>query len=140
MPKRRGEAYDTPYTLPARLHRAGVRFCLTNGTLSNERNLPYAAGTAVAYGLPAEAGLAAITLEAARILGVADCVGSLEAGKDATLLITDGDPMEQPTAVERAWIGGRAVDLNDRHETLHAKYVEKYRRLGIDPGAGATNP
>ncbi len=140
LPRRRGDAYDAPYTLPARLHRAGVRFCLTNGSLWNERNLPYAAGTAVAYGLPAEVGLAAITLEAARILGVGDRVGSLEPGKDATLLVTNGDPMEEPTAVERAWIGGRAVDLDDRHKTLNAKYVEKYRRLGIDPGADGTRP
>jgi len=137
LPRRRGEAYDDPFTLPERLRRAGVRFCLTNGGVWNERNLPYAAATAVAYGLPAEAGLAAITLEAARILGVADRVGSLEAGKDATLIVTDGDPFEQPTNVERAWIEGRAVDLNDRHEALNAKYVEKYRRLGIDPGAHA---
>jgi imidazolonepropionase-like amidohydrolase len=141
LPRRRGDAYDAPYTLPERLRSAGVRFCLTNGGVWNERNLPYAAATAVAYGLPADAGLAAITLEAARILGVADRVGSLEPGKDATLIVTDGDPFEEPTAVERAWIGGRAVDLNDRHKTLNAKYEEKYRRFGADPGApGGSRP
>ncbi len=140
LPRRRGDAYDAPYTLPERLRAAGVRFCLTNGGISNERNLPYAAATAVAYGLPADAGIAAITLEAARILGVADRVGSLEPGKDATLIVTDGDPLEEPTAVERAWIGGRAVDLNDRQKTLNAKYAEKYRRLGVDPGAGGGSP
>jgi len=137
LPRRRGDAYDLPYTLPDRLRQAGVRFCLTNGSLWNERNLPYAAATAVAYGLPADAGIAAITLDAARILGVADRVGSLEVGKDATLIVVDGDPLEQPTHVEQAWIGGRAVDLDDRQKTLNAKYVEKYRRLGIEPGPGA---
>jgi len=141
LPRRRGDAYDAPYTLPERLRSAGVRFCLTNGGLYNERNLPYATATAVAYGLPADAGVAAITLEAARILGIADRVGSLETGKDATLIVTDGDPLEEPTAVERAWIGGRLIDLNDRQKTLNAKYTEKYRRLGVDPGAaGGSRP
>lgn len=137
LPRRRGDPYDAPYTVPARLAAAGVRFAIANGGTWNERNLPYAAATAAAYGLPADQALRAITLDAARILGVEDRVGSLEVGKDATLIVTTGDPLEQPSRVVRAWIGGRAVDLNDRQKTLHEKYREKYRRLGAVPTAGS---
>jgi len=133
LPRRRGDAYDAPFTVPARLHAAGVRFAIANGGSWNERNLPYAAATAAAYGLPADRALHAITLGAAEILGIADRVGSLEPGKDATLIVTTGDPLEQATQVTQAWIGGRAVDLDDRHKALHAKYREKYRRLGLAP-------
>ena len=69
-----------------------------------------------------------ITLYPAEILGVADRVGSLDAGKDATLIVTDGDPLETATQVEAAYIQGRPVDLNDRHKRLWKKYEEKYRR------------
>jgi imidazolonepropionase-like amidohydrolase len=137
LPRRRGDAYDTPFTVPARLAAAGVRFCISNGGSWNERNLPYAAATAAAYGLPADQALRAITLDAATILGIADRVGSLEPGKDATLIVTTGDPLEQPSQVQRAWIGGRAVDLNDRQKTLNEKYKEKYRRLGTVPAGGS---
>ena len=136
LPRRRGDAYDTPYTVPARLAAAGVRFAIANGGIWNERNLPYATATAVAYGLDPDAALRAITLDAATILGVADRVGSLEAGKDATLIVTTGNPLEQPSQVVRAWIGGRAVDLNDRQKTLNDKYREKYRRLATPASAG----
>ena len=70
----------------------------------------------------------AITLYPAQILGVADRVGSLEIGKDATLFVADGDPLETPTLVERAFVQGREVELNDRHKRLWHKYEEKYRR------------
>jgi imidazolonepropionase-like amidohydrolase len=133
LPRRRGDPYDAAYTVPARLHAAGVRFAIANGGTWNERNLPYAAATAAAYGLPADRALHAITLGAAEILGIADRVGSLEPGKDATLIVTTGDPLEQATQVTQAWIGGRAVDLDDRQKTLFAKYREKYRRLGLPP-------
>jgi imidazolonepropionase-like amidohydrolase len=131
LPRRRGDAYDAAFTVAARLEAAGVRFCIANGGTWSERNLPYAAATAAAYGLPPERALAAITLEAARVLGIDDRVGSLEPGKDATLIVTTGDPLEIATQVERAWIGGRSVDLTDRHKVLNAKYREKHRRLGI---------
>jgi imidazolonepropionase-like amidohydrolase len=133
LPLRPSDAYDDPYTVPARLHAAGVRFCIsTDEDAWNVRNLPYQAATAAAYGLPPEIALAAVTLFPAQILGVADRVGSLEAGKDATLLVTDGDPLEIATHVTAAYIGGRPVDLSDRHKRLWEKYKEKYRRLGIE--------
>jgi imidazolonepropionase-like amidohydrolase len=129
LPRRAAEAYDAPFTLPERLRAAGVKYCIAGAGkfgASNVRNLPYHAATAAAYGLPPEEALRAITLYPAEILGVADRVGSLTAGKDATLIVTDGDPLETPTQVERAFIQGRPVDLNDRHKTLWRKYLQKY--------------
>jgi imidazolonepropionase-like amidohydrolase len=139
LPRRRDEDYDAAFTLPARLREAGIRFCIageiggSSGSLpSNLRNLPYHAATAAAYGLPADEALKSITLYPAQILGVADSIGSLEPGKDATLIVTDGDPLEITTHVTAAYIQGRAVSLADRHKRLWEKYKEKYRRLGIE--------
>ncbi len=129
-PARRFDDYDVQYTLPAKLQAAGVRFCIAgDGSASNSRNVPHHAATAVAYGLPKEDGLKAITLYAAELLGIADRVGSLEIGKDATLIITNGDPLELSSSVEQAFIQGKKVDLRDKHKLLYEKYREKYRQL-----------
>jgi imidazolonepropionase-like amidohydrolase len=128
-PSRRFDDYDDPFSLPAKLRAAGIRFCIAGGGASNERNLPYQAATAAAYGLPADDALKSITLYPAQILGVADRVGSLEPGKDATLIVTDGDPLEIPTQVERMFIQGRDVDLTSRHTMLYEKYKTKYSRM-----------
>jgi imidazolonepropionase-like amidohydrolase len=132
LPRRRSDPYDAAYSLPSRLHRAGVRFCIAGVDrfgASNLRNLPYHAGTAVAYGLPADEALKAITLYPAQILGVDDRLGSLETGKEATLIVTTGNPLETATQVELAFIAGRRVDLASRHTELWWKYEEKYRRM-----------
>lgn len=130
LPQRRGDPYDAAFTVPNRLRTAGVEFCISGaGRMGNVRNLPYHAATAAAYGLPAEDALRSITLAPAKILGIADRLGSLEAGKDATLIVTTGDPLEIPTQVTRAFIQGRGVDLSDRQKKLWEKYREKYRRL-----------
>jgi imidazolonepropionase-like amidohydrolase len=134
LPQRRSDPFDAPYTLPERLRAAGVRYCIGASErfgASNLRNLPYHAATAVAYGLPADEALKAITLYPAQILGVADKVGSLGPGKDATLILTDGDPLETTTQVKMAFIQGRRVDLTTRQQQLWQKYREKYRRLGL---------
>ncbi len=129
LPLRPSDAHDEPYTLPARLYAAGIRFCIASADeASNVRNLPYHAAMAAAYGLPKDEAMKAITLHAAQILGVGERLGSLEAGKDATLIVTDGDPLEVPTHVEIAFIQGRKVDLSDKQKRLWAKYQEKYRR------------
>src|SRR5262249_50286434 len=102
LPPRRSDAYDAGYTLPARPRGAGIQYCIaapTGSAASNVRNVAHQAGMAVAYGLPADEALKSITLYAAQILGVADRIGSLEAGKDATLIVTDGDALEIPTQV-----------------------------------------
>ena len=87
--------YDTPFTLPKRLMDAGIKYCISGGGgYENERNLPYHAAVAASYGLPAQEAIKAITLYPAEILGIADRVGSLEEGKDATLIVTTGSPLE----------------------------------------------
>jgi imidazolonepropionase-like amidohydrolase len=135
LPSRRWENYDTPYTTPLKLHQAGVKYCISMSrgffVAAHIRNLPYHAATAAAYGLPKDEALKSITLYPAQILGIADRVGSLEPGKDATLIITDGDPLEIMTQVEMEFIQGRMIDLSDRHKMLYAKYQEKYRQLRL---------
>lgn len=135
LPLRRHDPYDHPFTLPNRLRLAGVRYCLAANDrfdAPNIRNLPYQAGHATAYGLPRDEALKAITLYPAQILGIADRVGSLEVGKDATFIVTDGDPLETPTLVEKAYVQGREVDLSDRHKRLWRKYQERLRRVQGD--------
>jgi imidazolonepropionase-like amidohydrolase len=132
-PRRRDEAYDDPYTLPKRLHDAGVAFCIMgDGGYENERNLPYQAAQAAAYGLPADEALKAITIYPAKIYGIDDRVGSLEPGKDATLIVTTGNPLETTSNVEREFIRGKSIQLTSRHTHLYDKYREKYRRQGIE--------
>jgi len=87
----------------------------------------------VAYGLPRAAALRAITASAAEILGVGDRLGTLEIGKAATLIVTDGDPLEIKTSVHRAFIDGRGIDLRNKQTELAEKYREKYRQLGLWP-------
>jgi imidazolonepropionase-like amidohydrolase len=131
LPRKRSDDYDSSYTLPNRLRKLGIRYCISGSAssrVSNARNLPYHAATAVAFGLPKDEALKAITLYPAQIHGVDDRVGSLRKGKDATLFVTNGDPLETATQVEQAWIQGRAVDLSSRHVKLYEKYREKYRR------------
>jgi imidazolonepropionase-like amidohydrolase len=133
LPERRSDDYDAAYTLPERLRKAGVKYCIAGESrfaASNVRNLPYHAATAAAFGLPQDDALRAITLAPAEILGVADRVGSLEAGKDATLFIADGDILETPTNVEAAYVQGRQVDLDNRHKRLYRKYRERLEREG----------
>jgi imidazolonepropionase-like amidohydrolase len=131
LPQRRSDGYDAAYAVPAELHKAGIRFCISGRGrfgANSVRNLPYHVAAAVGFGLPADEGLKAMTLYPAQILGVADRVGSLENGKDATLFVCDGDPLDTPTQITAAWIRGRRVDLNDRHKTLYRKYEQKYQQ------------
>ncbi len=130
LPARRWEDYDSPFTLPAKLQQAGIQFCIAGtGNASAEGNLPYHAATAVAFGLPREEAIRAITLYPAEILGVADRVGSIQVGKDATLIVTDGDVLEVPTRVKMEFMQGRKIDLTSKQTELYAKYRIKYERL-----------
>jgi imidazolonepropionase-like amidohydrolase len=131
LPPRRDEDYDSAWASAAKLQQAGVRFCIASngrGAETNERNVGYEAGLAAGYGLPKEEALKAVTLYPAQILGVADRLGSLEKGKAATLIVTNGDPLDFPTQVETAFIDGRKIDLSNRQTRLRDKYREKYRR------------
>lgn len=119
---------DQPYKTPAALQKAGVLFALndTHGT-SRYRNLSYNAGTAVAYGLTKEEALQAITLNAAKILGVADRTGSLEVGKDANIVIAEGDILDMKSStVTHAFIQGRLVSLDNKQLQLYERYKHKY--------------
>src|SRR5690606_34076519 len=114
---------------------AGILWCLSGAERDgNERNLPKEAGLAVAYGLSEDAAIRGMTINAARALGVADRVGSIEPGKDATLIITDGSPIQVTTNVFAAFFQGREVDLRNKQTALRDKYLEKYRQLGIIEG------
>ena len=92
------------------------------------RNLPYEAGQALAYGLPADIALRSITLHPAEILGVADRLGSIGAGKEATFFAADGDILDIRTQVKRMWIAGREVSLENRHTRLNDKYRNRPAR------------
>ncbi len=132
LPSRRDDPYDSAFSNAARLREAGVRFCIaTNGQRSeaaHDRNLPYEASMASAFGLPRDEALKAVTHYPAQILGIGDQLGSLEPGKAATLIITSGDPLDFPTQIEAAFIDGRKIDLSNRQTRLRDKYLEKYRR------------
>ncbi len=133
LPIRRWEDYETPFTVPLKLYKAGVKFCIGSSggpfNAAHERNLPYNAGAAAAYGLPKTEALRAVTLYPAQIMGAADRVGSLEKGKDATLIVTTGDPLEISTQIKMEFIQGRKVDLSSRHTQLYEKYRKKYQQM-----------
>jgi imidazolonepropionase-like amidohydrolase len=132
FPKRADLPHDNRYTLPKRLHDAGIQFCIgTADRDGNVRNLPFEAGMAARFGLPKNEALRAITLSPAEIMGVADDYGSLEEGKSATLLITTADPLEVRTHVLHAFIDGKDIDLTNKQTALAEKYREKYRQLGL---------
>ena len=125
LPQWAHEAWDAPFTLPARLAEAGIRFSIATGDEpSNDRNLPHHAATAVAHGLPHDRAVAAITRDAAMIAGVGDQLGSIVPGMRASMILCSGDPLDVRTPVEAAWIDGRQLDLSN-HQT---RMLEKYRR------------
>ena len=126
---RRDEPYDTAYTVPLKLHEAGVRFCIINGGASDVRNLPYQAGMAAAFGLPKDVALKAITLYPAEILGLGQHLGAIEVGRSGSVILTDGDPLEIRTNVVRMFIDGREADLNNKHLQLYEKY--RHRPLPV---------
>jgi imidazolonepropionase-like amidohydrolase len=136
-PMRRWEGYSAPSENPVKLHAAGVKLAIANpgGTFvaPMERNLPYEAAEAVAWGLDPEEAIRTITLYPAEILGVADRLGSIEPGKDASIIVTDGSPLDIRTQVLRAFIRGREIDLTSRHTDLNDKYSERLRQLGLVP-------
>lgn len=134
LPRRRDRSYTEPFELPAQLESAGVRWCVSLGanpfSSASARNVVYEAAAAVAHGLAPEAAVRSITLNAAACLGVDDRLGSLDPGKQATLFIADGDPFELSTTIERAFIDGREIVLEDKQTALYEKYREKYRQRG----------
>jgi len=130
LPLRRDDAADAPLRLAARLHAAGLRYCIARGgaegDAANERRLPFEAATAVAHGLPRAEALKAITLYPAQILGAEALLGSLQPGRLANLFVADGDPLEAGTRIERIFIAGRELALEDRQTRLRDKYQQRY--------------
>ncbi len=122
------ERYDSVFTLPAELQKRGVKiaFSSAGGRGGNpggfERNLPYAAGYAVAYGLPYDEALKAITLNPAEIWGVADKLGSLDVGKTANVVIANGDPLDVRTDVKQIYIEGHPIPMQSRQTRLRDEY------------------
>jgi imidazolonepropionase-like amidohydrolase len=128
LPAMEDDDVDQPYKTPAELQKAGVLFAL-NDTHDESRymNLSYNAGTAVTYGLTKEQALEAITLNAAKILGIDDKTGSLEVGKDANIVICDGDILDMKSStVTNAFIQGRNVSLDNKQKELYERYKYKY--------------
>jgi imidazolonepropionase-like amidohydrolase len=125
QPPRETDGYAANFSAPGVLTRAGVKVVFSGGGGTLVKNMPYAAAQAVAFGLPADVALKGITLYPAQLAGVADRLGSIEAGKDATLFVADGDILDIRSNVKRMWIGGKEVSLENRHTRLYEKYKNR---------------
>ncbi len=130
LPSTSDEDIDQPFRLPAVLQQAGILYCISRGGGSafwDQRNLPFIAGTAIAYGLDKEDALKAVTSNAARILGVDSRTGVLREGMDANIIVSDGDLFEmKENNIRYAFIEGREIDLNNKQKMLYRKYAGKY--------------
>lgn len=128
LPNMQDDDYDLPYKTPYLLQQAGVLYCISDGDQSTRfRNLPFDAGTAVGFGLTKEQALQAITLNTAKILGIDNITGSLEKGKDANIVVSDGDILDMKTSnVTYAFIQGRQINLDNKQKQLFEKYKYKY--------------
>jgi len=128
LPSKQDDAIDLPFKLPSILAKAGLLFTFTTPNFSGDvRNLTFHAGNAVAYGLDAEIAIQAMTLNAAKIFGIDEKVGSLEAGKAATLFVSSGDILDVKTHnVTHAFINGRQIDLSNKQSKLSDKFMKKY--------------
>jgi imidazolonepropionase-like amidohydrolase len=128
LPATEDDDIDQPFKTPAQLQKAGVLFALNDEHAeSRYRNLPFNAGTSVAYGLTKEQALQAITLNSAKILGVDDKTGSLETGKDANIVVSEGDILDMRTSIiVHAFIQGREVSLENKQKQLYDRYKYKY--------------
>jgi imidazolonepropionase-like amidohydrolase len=126
LPPQGSDAYDVQFRAPGVLRQAGVTVAISVGLsgfgASNQRNLPYSAAQAAAFGLPADAALAAITLIPAQLHGAADSLGSIEPGKDASLFAATGDIFDIRSVVKHLWISGEEQSLETRHTRLSERY------------------
>ena len=119
------ERFDTVYSLPAELYKRGVKIAFASFDAHNSRNLPYQAGFATGFGLPAEEALKAITLNAAEIWGVDHELGSLDVGKTANVVVATGDPLDVKTDVKRVFIAGEEIPMTSRQTRLRDEYSTK---------------
>lgn len=128
LPETEDEDVDQPFKTPYMLKQAGVLFALNDDhDEARYRNLAFNAGQSVAYGLSKEDALRAITLDAAKILGVDDRTGSIEEGKDANIVVCEGDILDMRTSIiDAAFIQGRKVSLENKQTQLYHRYMTKY--------------
>ncbi|HVF92108.1 MAG TPA: amidohydrolase family protein [Blastocatellia bacterium] len=125
MPADEDDPYDAAFTNAGLLSKAGVKIAFQTLDAAHSRDLPYNAGMAAAFGLPKEEALKAVTIYPAEIFGVADRIGSIEQGKVANIIVTDGDPLEIRTQVRYLFIDGRQIPLTSRHTELYEKYKSR---------------
>jgi imidazolonepropionase-like amidohydrolase len=116
------ERYDAVFKMPAELAKRGVKIAFASYDAHYVRNLPYTAGYATAFGLPHDTALRAITLSAAEIWGMADKLGSLDTGKQANVVVANGDPLDVKTDVKHVFIGGEEIPLMNRQTELRDQY------------------
>ena len=121
------DPYDMIYANPGVLARAGVTIAFRTGSASDSRNLPYDAALATAYGLDPDEALRALTINAARIFGAADRIGSIETGKVADLIVTTGDPLDVRTTTRYLFIRGELVPFNDKHTQAYERWRSRPR-------------
>ncbi|MGI8543949.1 MAG: amidohydrolase family protein [Aridibacter sp.] len=128
-PLRQDDSYDSMFEAPMKMQKAGIKFCISTGDNgANVRDLPYQAGAAAAYGLSKDEALKSVTLYPAQILGVGDMYGSIENGKAANIVVTDGDILEVRTNILHMFINGKKIPLTSRHTDFFDAY--KDRKLG----------
>jgi imidazolonepropionase-like amidohydrolase len=125
LPSREDAFHAASYQLAGELAKAGVKVAFATGDMANVRQLPYNAAQSVAWGLSREDAIRALTINAAEILGVADRLGSLEPGKDATFFLSKGDPLEVRTEVTGVIIAGERMDMGNKHEALFERYMAR---------------
>jgi imidazolonepropionase-like amidohydrolase len=129
LPQESYDPYDSPFTCALKLHEAGVPFCIRSTGTSNTRNLPYEAAMAISYGLPPDEGLKAVTLYPAKILGVAEQLGSIEPGKRANLVLANGDILQASTQVACVFIDGKPYEPVSKHTRLYDRYRERLKEV-----------
>ena len=125
LPEQEDTPYDKPYTEPSELLAAGIPFAFSSFGTAFSRRLPQYAGTAEAYGLPHDEALKAVMLNAAQIFGLADQLGTLEPGKLANVIATNGDPLELQTQVRYLFIKGQLTSTDDKHRDLYDQYRKR---------------
>jgi imidazolonepropionase-like amidohydrolase len=125
LPSREDMFHAAAYQAAGELAQAGIKFAFATGDNTNVRLVPYNAAISVAWGLPHEEAIKALTINAADILGVADRMGSIEPGKDANLLVSKGDPLEIRTTISHVVIAGKDVDLDNKHQALFERFMAR---------------
>jgi len=125
IPPREDDPYDLIFTNAKLLYENGIRFSIQSADSHNARNLPYHAAMCAAFGLPKDVALKAITIFPAQIFGVDDRIGSLEVGKIANVIVTNGDPLEIVTQVRKVFIGGEDIPMESNQTLLYQKFLQR---------------